>query len=88
MGRKILDIKISEYNEVDRKAYFRNHYHNKINVADLNSVKRVQSKPELLKLLIIKIGIGELLKIHMNDIKIPVLLRNEDDDKVEVKVCN
>lgn len=68
MGKKLLDITISEYNEVDRKAYFRNAYHGKINKADVNSVKRIQKKRELIRMLIEDVGMNELFDIYKTDI--------------------
>ena len=80
MGRQRLNAKstISKYDEADRKEYFRNHYHNKLNISDIKMVNKVALKQLSIEHLIQVIGIEKILEITQG------LLNREVDSISEI----
>jgi len=60
---------IQNYDDDMRKAYFRNHYHNKITTSDLNRVDKVINKKSSLLHLINTIGFADLIDAYICDAK-------------------
>ena len=71
MGRKpkIENKTIAEYTESERKCYFRQHYHNKLNKCDRNRVKKICEKKIVLEHLINEIGINTIMNVYFEQVQ-------------------
>lgn len=65
-SNKPIKRKMKDWSEDERKKYFREYYHKKINIADRCRIQKIVDKPMVLEQLICDVGIAKLLEIHMN----------------------
>jgi hypothetical protein len=60
--------KMKDFNDDERKAYFRDYYHKQVTVSDKNCIAKIAKKDACVKLMIDEIGILRILQLYKSSL--------------------